>query len=299
MSDPLSDVLTGIDVRGSVFCYGEVREPWCFEGGAARGALFHAVIEGEAWVRVGDRPRRLGAGDVLLLPRGGRHRLGSRDRKRATPLRRAVDHRPGDPFARLAVGGDGPPSYLICGTFDVEAMDWHPLLRELPDVLVVNAGLGQWLPATLQALHNQLEHAGLGASLIAARLAEVLFVQVVAAWMSGPDGVPALADPQIGRAIGLMHRTPGDPWSAESLARAVGISRSKFFQRFSSVVGQTPAAYLKRWRMTLASRALRTEDVTLRELADRLGYASESSFSRAFADEHGRAPGAFRREASV
>jgi len=298
MTDPLSDILTGVDVRGSVFCYGEVREPWCFEGGAANRGLFHAVVDGEAWLRVGDQRKRLASGDVLLMPRGGQHRLGSRDRKRATPLRRAVEHRADDPFARLAIGGEGPASYLICGSFQVDALKWHPLLRRLPDVVVVNAGLGQWLPTTLRALHNQLEHAELGASLIASRLAEVLFVQVVAAWVRSHGGAPAMADPQVGRAIGLMHREPGQAWSAETLARAVGMSRSTFFERFSAMVEQTPAAYLKRWRMTLAARALRDEDITLRELAARLGYASESSFSRAFRDAEGVTPGAFRRSAA-
>lgn len=299
MSDPLSDILTGVDVRGSVFCYGQVREPWCFEGGGTRGCLFHAVVEGEAWLQLDGAPRRLGPGDVMLLTHGRRHRLGSRDRKRATPLQRAVEHRPGDPFARLAVGGDGAPSYLICGTFEVDGLEWHPLLRRLPDVVVVNAGLGRWLPATLGALHNQLEHSQLGSAFVAARLAEVLFVQLVAAWLQAQGGEPALADPKIGRAIGLMHREPGRDWTAPNLAREVGMSRSAFFDRFASLVGHTPAAYLKRWRMNLAERALRCEDVTLRELADRLGYASESSLSRAFRDVYEVAPGSIRRERAV
>ena len=297
MSDLLSNLLTGIEIRGSVFCYGEVREPWCFEGGAAEGSLFHAVVEGEAWLGVDGAPRRLGPGDVLLLPRGGRHRLGSLGRRRATPLKRAIDHKPGDPFARLAVGGDGPPAYLICGTFAVDGMQWHPLLRQLPDVMIVNAGLGRWLPATLGALHNQLEHSQLGASLIAGRLAEVLFVQIIAAWLESREDTKEFVDPRIGLSIGLMHRYPGRAWTTPELARAAGMSRSAFFDRFSEMVGETPAAYLKRWRMTLAARALLSEDVTLAVLAERFCYASESSFSRAFRDEHGVNPGAYRAEA--
>ena len=300
MTDPLSDILSGVDVRGSVFCYGEVREPWCFEGGAKGSCLFHAVVEGEAWLQLDDAPaRRLGPGDVMLLTQGRTHRLGSRERRRATPLRRAVEHRPGDPFARLAVGGEGQPSYLICGTFEVDGLRWHPLLQRLPDLVVVNAGLGRWLPATLGALHNQLEHSQLGSAFVAARLAEVLFVQVVAAWLSSQSDEPMLADPKIGRAIDLMHREPGRGWSVPMLAREVGMSRSAFFERFSSLVGQSPAAYLKRWRMLLARRALLSEDVTLGELADRLGYGSESSLSRAFRDVYEVAPGNVRRESSA
>lgn len=291
--------MTGVDVRGSVFCFGEVRTPWCFEGGATKGCLFHVVVSGEAWLTTEDDPMRLGPGDVLLLPRGGRHKLGSRDRKRATPLRRAVEHRPGEPFARLAVGGDGAPSYLICGTFEVEGLDWHPMLRQLPDTLVVQAGVSQWLPGTLAALQGHLEHSQLGASLIAGRLAEILFVQVVGTWLQQRREGEIFADPQIGQAIGLMHRDPAGDWSAVSLARAVGMSRSAFFQRFAKRVSQTPAAYLRQWRMTLAARALKNEEVTLRELADRLGYASEASLSRAFRDTHGMTPGAYRRAPSM
>lgn len=81
-----------------------------------------------------------------------------------------------------------------------------------------------------------------------------------------------------------------------SLANEVGMSRSGSFDRFRALVGEPPGRYLTRWRMTLAPRALGSEDVELRELADRLGYATEASFSRAFRRHHGRTPGTFRRE---
>ena len=299
--DVLSQILRPIEVRGSVFCHGQVQAPWCFRGGAEGACLFHAVVEGEAWIAVGQaEPRRLVAGDVVLLPRGGVHRMGSAAGLQAVPLGEALDH-DGRAFARFDLGGEGAPSYLICGSFTIDGRDWHPLLRALPDVLIVNAGITAWLRSTLGALEKQLEAARLGSVLVASRLAEVLFVQVLAGWIEDrrddePDRwLRALRDPTIGRAIGFIHERPGQDWAAAELGRAVGMSRSALFTRFKELVGESPARYLARWRMTLAARALGVGDGSIQEIACRLGYRSVPSFTRAFRKHHGVTPGAWRR----
>jgi AraC-like DNA-binding protein len=53
---------------------------------------------------------------------------------------------------------------------------------------------------------------------------------------------------------------------------------------------------LSHWRVRLAQRALRDSDVTVAVLGDRLGYASESSFSHAFSRVVGASPTRYRRE---
>lgn len=299
--DALSQILRSIEVRGSVFCHGEVRAPWCFHGGAEGLCLFHAVVEGEAWVELDDdEPRRLVAGDVVMLPRGGRHRMGSAAGLKAVPLGSVLD-RNDQAFARFELPGDGARSYLICGSFTVEGLDWHPLLRALPEPLIVNAGAVGWLRATLATLEKQLESARLGSVLVASRLAEMLFVQVLAGWLEtgGEDSdgwLRGLRDPVIGRAIGLIHEQPGRDWTAATLGRAVGMSRSSFFVRFGELVGESPARYLTRWRMTLAAQALERHDgSSIQEIADQLGYRSTPSFTRAFRKHHGVTPGAWRR----
>lgn len=299
--DVLSQILRCIEVEGSVFCHGEVRAPWCFQGGAEGSCLFHAVVEGEAWLAVGEaEPQRLVAGDVVMLPRGGRHRMGSANGLRAVPLESALEQGP-RAFARFDLGGQGARSYLICGSFSVEGWDWHPLLQALPELLIVNAGITAWLRGTLSALEKQLEAARLGSVLVASRLAEVLFVQVLAGWIDSHregerDGwLRALRDPHIGRAIGLMHEQPGEDWAAAELGRTVGMSRSTFFTRFKALVGESPARYLSRWRMILAARALGEGEGSIQQIADRLGYRSVPSFTRAFRKHHGVTPGAWRR----
>ena len=70
-------------------------------------------------------------------------------------------------------------------------------------------------------------------------------------WLAG------LRDPNIGRALALLHASPAKAWTAEALAAEVGMSRSGFAERFTSLVGQSPMHYLTFWRMQLAAQQLR------------------------------------------
>jgi AraC-like DNA-binding protein len=80
------------------------------------------------------------------------------------------------------------------------------------------------------------------------------------------------------------------------------MSRTGFATHFKAVAGEAPLAYLSRWRMHLAQRALRRGEATVGELARSLGYASESAFSHAFKRLVGESPkhyGARYREATL
>jgi AraC-like DNA-binding protein len=79
------------------------------------------------------------------------------------------------------------------------------------------------------------------------------------------------------------------------LAAETGISRAVLARRFTELVGEPAMSYVARWRMYLALSALEEEDVTVAELADRLGYRSEAAFSRAFKRIIGVAPASVRQ----
>ncbi len=73
------------------------------------------------------------------------------------------------------------------------------------------------------------------------------------------------------------------------------MSRTTFAERFRTVAGVAPLAYLTNWRMRLAERALREEArQPVASIATTVGYASESSFSNAFKRETGASPREFR-----
>ena len=92
----------------------------------------------------------------------------------------------------------------------------------------------------------------------------------------------ALRDKQISAALNLMHQKPREPWTIARLASEVGMSRSPFATKFTSLVGEPPLAYLTKWRMNLAAGYLRDDQISIREIAERVGYESQASFTNAF-----------------
>jgi AraC-like DNA-binding protein len=136
------------------------------------------------------------------------------------------------------------------------------------------------------------------------RLSDVLVVQALRAWLESDPAahsgwLGALRDPQIGRAISLIHREPGRPWTVGSLADQIPMSRSAFAARFTELVDEPAMSYLTRWRMHLAAAALQGEGATVAEFAERFGYRSEAAFGRALKRVIGRPPGAVWRAGPV
>jgi AraC-like DNA-binding protein len=250
----------------------------------------------------GSAPVSLSAGDVAVVPKGGAHVLRDAPGSPIQTLGAGVcsKHRVSPEPIRL--GGDGARALLIAGAFEFLSGRRTCLLERLPPLIHLPAndpGSAPWLPATVQLFVAESATARPGGSVVMSRLADVLFVQALRAQMTEKacqeHGLPALADPQIGRAMGLMHARLGDAWTVERLAESVGLSRSGFAARFTELVGEPPLQYLARWRMTKAAQALRETDATIPDVAERVGYQSEASFNKAFKRWEGTGPGAYRR----
>jgi AraC-like DNA-binding protein len=134
------------------------------------------------------------------------------------------------------------------------------------------------------------------------QLAQLMFVQLLRAHLADTGALPAswlraLGDARLAPALRLMHADPGRTWQLEELARAAAMSRTTFALRFKNAAGVPPLTYLLNWRMRIAERSLHDENTSLSELAQSLGYASESAFSNAFKRITGTAPSRYRQAA--
>jgi len=132
------------------------------------------------------------------------------------------------------------------------------------------------------------------------KVAELLFTEALRRYMEGlpPAGngwLASMRDPQVGRALALLHGDPGKAWTVDALATGVALSRSALAERFTTLVGESPIRYLQRWRLALAAQALRSSRDAVARIAERSGYESETSFSRAFRREFGVAPAGWRK----
>jgi AraC family transcriptional regulator len=81
----------------------------------------------------------------------------------------------------------------------------------------------------------------------------------------------------------------------EALARAVGMSAFHFAHAFRQATGVPPHRYVMEKRIARGKDLLRETELTLDEIAQRVGYSSQSHFSVAFRKTVGIAPSAFRR----
>ena len=129
-------------------------------------------------------------------------------------------------------------------------------------------------------------------------------MHILRAWLTtqdhgDPSWLRALRDSQIAAALARLHAYPDRPWTIESIAAEVAMSRAAFARRFTSLVGEAPLAYLARWRLNLAAQRLRDTDLPIAAVAAQVGYGSEYSFSRAFTRFHGQPPGRYRRQSRL
>ena len=86
-----------------------------------------------------------------------------------------------------------------------------------------------------------------------------------------------------------------NPPSLLELARQVEMNDYKLKKGFRQVFGTTAFGYLHRYRLEQAHRLLGTGELSVAEVAHKVGFADRSYFTKAFCKEFGLNPGAYRR----
>lgn len=303
--DPLSDVIRVAGVRGTVAATLRAGEPWGLRLGQVPGASFHAVAAGVAWLRnPGGGETRLMPGDVVLLPTGAPHGLASSPSGPLEPFDHLAAEQALATGGELKVGSSTAQTRILCATYQTDPDVDHPLLALLPEVLHAPAGPGSGpLHDTLRLISQELAQPRPvpGAAIVLDRLIDVLLVHLLRAWLDVAPAAPApaswlsaLRDPVVSVVLAAIHADPARAWTLDLLAREAAVSRATLARRFPAQVGQTPAAYLTRWRMDLAAQRLRATTDPVASVARSVGYSSEYAFSRAFSRTRGVPPGRWR-----
>jgi len=301
--DFLSQVLQDLRITNNSYGRCELRRPWGIDFPPQPEARFHFVASGSCSLRSPDKTWiALEAGDVALLPHGTHHVVAHPARGKAKPFDAMPLEEIGDRTYAMRAGGTGATTVLVCCSVGFAEAAAHPLVELMPPLLLVRGGASEdkVLPMLLDAMAEEVLAQRVGAATVMARLADVVIARVIRAWVESRHGdtegwLAAIRDPQIGLALAAIHREPGAAWSVESLADVAHTSRSTFAERFATVVGVTPARYLARWRMHVASGWLKNDRITVAEAASQLGYDSEAAFSRAFKRFTGVPPSTLRR----
>lgn len=106
-----------------------------------------------------------------------------------------------------------------------------------------------------------------------------------------------LADPRLSKALMALHVEPAKSWGLDEMASLAGMSRARFASHFRAVTGATPADHLASWRIVVAQQLLRAGR-PLKHVVTDVGYASASTFARAFLRKVGKSPIRWVQEAN-
>lgn len=320
--DALSETLKFLHLTSGIFLEADFNAPWCIDSAPGKDdiahflpdaehvAIFHLLVDGNCRARLRDDGEALDlvAGDLLMLPHGDPHFLGSDLHLHPTQAASLV--RPdsaGGGLMRIRYGGNGPRTQFICGYMACDRRLCRPMLSALPHILRVSLGTDpatRWMMVALQHGAQETHDPQPGREAVMGRLAELLFVEALRCYIRQlPENqrgwLAGLRDPYVGNALALIHARPAEHWEVDSLATTVGLSRSAFAERFSALIGEPPMQYLAHWRLALAAQYLsRTNDAVAR-VGERVGYESEAAFNRAFKREFGAPPAAWRRNARL
>jgi AraC-like DNA-binding protein len=306
--DPLSEVLDLSRANGALMASVRASAPWGLDLPQRAGAAFHAITSGTAWARAdGGEPVQLMPGDLFLLPGGARHQLLSDPDGACVPFNSSTKEQLMTPDGDLTLGASGAVTTFVCAAVDYDLDVGEPLMGLLPPVIHMPADpvAGRDVAAIVELLAMEVGARRPGSRAAAARLIDTLLIAAIRHWLDrhadgeAPSWLRALRDPALARVLAVLHERPAEPWTVDSLAREVHLSRATLARRFTEIVGEPPLTYLTRWRMHLAAQRLRYSTDTVGAIAREVGYTSEYAFNRAFARHRGQPPGRYRRLASA
>lgn len=298
MIDPLSEVVALLQPTARFSKLLEGAGHWRIRREGLGEPFYGAMLEGECRLSVeGRAPIILQAGDFVLVPamhnlvNTSVHAGHDADEEVTAPVQIGEGH---FRMGRL----EGPvESRMQIGHCQFGSPDAALLVSLLPHVVHVRDE--PRLAALVQMVGDEARAQRPAREVILERLLEVLLIEALRSHSGTTDAsglVRGLADERLAVALRALHARPHHPWTVVELAAEAALSRSAFFARFTRTLGIAPMEYLLAWRMALAKRLLRDRDLSLEQVAERVGYATANTFGVAFARHVGMSPARYARE---
>ncbi|HXC95535.1 MAG TPA: AraC family transcriptional regulator [Edaphobacter sp.] len=314
--DVLSEVLKVVKLEGALFFNGEFSAPWCLSSSPSTAMpphlsahvghpiVYHFLTEGRAYVKLPDGRREdLTAGDIVVVPHGDPHLLGNGSAIKPIDSREfAKDLTEG--LKRVQFGGGGEVTKFVCGYMVCDPRLSEVVLAGLPKIFkvhVVKEASGQWLEHSIRFTVDEVHRAHAGSEVVLAKLSELLFVETLRRYITAlpveqTGWLAGARDSVVGQVLAFLHKEPAQRWTISNLSRKVGISRTRLGERFHHFLGESPMAYLTKWRLKLGAEILQSTQNSVAAVAAAVGYGSEAAFNRAFKREFDCPPGQFRRK---
>ncbi|WP_298296766.1 AraC family transcriptional regulator [uncultured Litoreibacter sp.] len=267
--------------------------------GRDASATLHYVLSGEGEIRLRSKPPlKVSRGTLVLIPALQSHALHSFGTTRdPVPSCKPAALK----LASLMAGSrqsDNGQLTALCAHVSVGLRGITDVIDLIREPLIENVSSSSQLRPALQALLVEVSNPGLGSRAMIRALLMQCMIEMLRTRLTTNDRalhwMAALADPSVWNALRSMLDAPGDKHTVESLADSVGMSRASFAKRFADAYGSGPMELLRDLRMLRAGSLLRETDLPVKRVAELVGFASRSAFTRSFEAKTGQSPRAFR-----
>ncbi|WDE08461.1 AraC family transcriptional regulator [Thalassomonas viridans] len=263
---------------------------------------FHYVKEGNCYIEVANEGEyRLSQGDLIIIPNGLAQSIKAHPSSPCRPLMEVIEENGiVENCLQLSVGAEDNTTRLLCGYCQYDEDIDHPILSNLNSVLFATQNqptLTSETKAALTLLSTEIAAGKAGITGILSRLLEIIFIQSFRENQCTENSqfLNALKDGKIEKSISIIHEKYQRNWTISSIATEVGMSRARFADKFSKLVGITPIAYLNKWRLMKSRRLLENTPISLEQISERCGFSNASTFSRRFKGEFDITPSAYRK----
>ncbi|HEY4367521.1 MAG TPA: AraC family transcriptional regulator [Steroidobacteraceae bacterium] len=298
----LDTLLTALEVGFVKLSECLVSPGWQLELPGTDAPGIHYNLGGIGRMIVADQPPiDLHPHTLAIVPARHPFRIEVPDQATATALK-AVDGRQREFSPETVtryVAGDGEPKImLICGYFRASFGAVVDLFASLPCPIVEQFEAADQVDFRLRTALAELIAQEVGAGAMTTSLLKQVLVTLLRRSLSSMglwvERFATLRDPAIARAFASMLARPSAPHSVLSLSQTGGLSRSAFMARFNAAFGDSPMTILRKMRMRRAAILLTANDLQIERIARDVGYASRSSFVRAFRSTYGAEPKEYR-----
>ena len=295
MIDPLAEIVALLRPSAPFSKLVSGAGQWVVHRAEAGGPYYCVVLEGTCRLAADGRvPLVLEKGDFVLIPAAFDFTVSSID----PPAEGSGLSHAWLPGGEIRHGeAEGPPNVrMLVGYCQFASADAQLLVSLLPELVHVRDQPRFTL--LVELVRDESRESRSAREFVLERLLEILLIEALRSAgtaQASPGLLRGLADEHLAIALRRMHEKPAASWTVAQLAKEAALSRSTFFERFKRTVGIAPMEYLLGWRMALAKDLLRHADLTVAEVAERVGYGSASSFSVAFGRHVGQAPTFYAR----
>ncbi|MGE8562100.1 MAG: helix-turn-helix domain-containing protein [Acinetobacter sp.] len=304
--DALSKIFDDIHLNKSEYIYLKPQGDWVYSYQEQDAMIGYVVMVGHMTIQLNPHTQlHVEAGDLVLIPSGQNHSCHSSHKSNlveALNITELFDQKRQETIEFGSVSGE--PALILAIRCHIDTIMARPLLNALPDYIHIHHITGstapEWLQIGLHFLAVEAYQIRPGRDKILDHLVSILFIECVRDYIAqlsdSNNWLRALAHTELASALAAIHGKPDQAWTVESLAEQCCMSRSKFATLFSSIVGETPLAYLQQYRLRLASQHLREGQLSIQQIAHRVGYSSETAFSQTFKRLFDLTPSQYRQK---